>query len=183
MPRVKAKFKPEQVVVCVESFVTSILPSGPFPVPAGTRLLGKHPVVEACAQFFVPDGTPQDEVARARVQIYQDAEADLPPPAPPQTRVEQRIPDEDALVNIHNGQRAHKKSDAAKARPENYVPVVPAGLSRKNALLATATMSEVGLDGSPSRTVYAGQWVARDDPFVTLHPESFELPPLERSAE
>ena len=182
MPRVKKKFRADEIVVCIESFVTNCLPESPnYPVPAGTRLLGKHPIVSRCRQFFVADGTPHDEVASLRAAIYMDAEAPfVPPPQPDRTRIEQRIPDEDALVDIYNGERAHRKSETAKLRPERYVPVVPPGLDRRDALLARSTMSLIGDDGQPTRTVYRGQWVHRDDPLTILHPHAFELPPPAR---
>jgi hypothetical protein len=177
MPRVKPKspFRPSDVVVCVESFVTSATGS-PFPVPAGTRLPADHPIVKATTPFWAPDGTPADEIARQRAAIYREHEAP-PPEEIVRTRPELRIKDEDALVSIANGERVHKNSEAARSRPEAYVPVVPPGLDRRDALVATQTMSLLGEGGDPTRVLYAGQWASRDDEFVRLHPHSFALPP------
>ena len=48
----KSKFKTE-LVTAIDSFVTSALPGGIFPVAAGARFRREHPVVEACAPFSV----------------------------------------------------------------------------------------------------------------------------------
>src|SRR5213593_2938971 len=101
MPRKKPKFRDDEIVACIESFVTSILSEGPFPVAVGDRLRGDHPVVRACGQFFAPDGTPKDEIHRLRAKLYADAEPPPLPPDPMRTRIEQRTADEDAVVNIH----------------------------------------------------------------------------------
>lgn len=181
MPRVKRKFKDNEIAVCIESFVTSTT-GVPIPVAFGDRLLGKHPIVQACSQFFAPDGTASDEIARLRARIYADAEAEVPPPPPPRVLLERRVPDEDAMVNIQNAEREHRESEAVRRRPDEYVPVVPTPkLDRRDALVARKTMSELGPNGEVERIVYAGQWVHRDDPFVLLHGhESFDLPPTER---
>jgi len=104
--------------------------------------------------------------------------ASAPPPEPPApvAREERRIRDEDALVNIFNGERVAKGSPEAKRRPDWYVPVVPQGLSRRDALVALTEMSLIGDGAKRTRTVHANTWVHRDDPLVELHPFNFQMP-------
>ncbi len=60
MPRVKPrrpkKFKPDEVVVCWQSFATER-----DVIPKGARLRGDHAAVQACPHNFVADGTPDAE--------------------------------------------------------------------------------------------------------------------------
>ena len=56
------------------------------------------------------------------------------------------------------------------------MPVVPAGVNRRDALLVLAPMSLIGDGGKPTRTVHAGTWISRDDPLVELHPHNFQMP-------
>jgi hypothetical protein len=167
----KPKFKTE-LVVALDSFVSSALPSGPFAVAAGTRLKADHPIVAAVPSFFVEDGTDDAKIQSMRTALYM---ASMPPPNPPApvAPVERRIPDEDALVNIFNGERVAKGSPEAKQRPADHVPVVPPGLSRRDALIALTSMRQIGEGGKPERVVHANTWVARDDEFVRLHPHNF----------
>ena len=84
---------------------------------------------------------------------------------------ERRIEDEDALVNVYNGERVRKGSPEAKR--SDYVPVVPKGLERSDALLALTTMTSIGIDGAETRRVYGGTWISRSDPLVQVHPHNF----------
>jgi hypothetical protein len=178
----RKKFRDDEVVVCIEGFASAALGPGVFVCPAGTRLLGNHPILRHCPGFFVPDGTPTDEIARRRSQIYQDAEAGIDPPsAEPQVRTERRIADEDAFVHIHSAERVHKDSEAAR-RSGRFVPVVPPeleGRDRSEIVIATAPMSLADEDGKVVRQVFKGQWVARGDALVALHPSKFEVPTIE----
>jgi hypothetical protein len=167
----RTKFGTE-LVVAIDSFVSSALPSGPFAVAAGTRLKADHPIVAAVPSFFVEDGTDDAKIQSMRTALYM---ASMPPPNPPApvAPVERRIRDEDALVNIFNGQRVAKGDAEAKRRPADYAPVIPQGLSRRDALIALTSMRQIGEGGKPERVVHANTWVARDDPLVQLHPHNF----------
>lgn len=168
----------DAIVQCFEAFVTSSQPNGPIGFAVGDRLRADHPVVAACGAFFVPDGTPVDVQGRLRSAMYRAAEAE-PQPEPDRTRIEKRIPDEDALVTISgpgSGVRVHKQSPLARANPKLFVPVVAEGLDRRDALVAIQTCRDIGQDGETLRILYSGQWCHRDDPFVTLHPHNFVLP-------
>jgi hypothetical protein len=171
--KTKTKFK-TPLVVAIDSFVTTAIPEfGPFSVSTGMRLKADHPVVQRVPDFFTEDGQDDATIASLRAALYRDS---LPPAEPPKPVVpaERRLRDEDALVNRFNGQRVAKKDPEAKRRPDWFVPVVGPGLTRENSLLALTEMSEIGAGDKPTRTVHAGQWVSRDDPFVTLHPHSFQ---------
>jgi hypothetical protein len=81
------------------------------------------------------------------------------------------------LVVIASGTRLRKDDPRVKFHAGGFVPVLPQGLRREDALLATATMRTIG--HGDERTVHAGQLVPRDDPMVHLHPHHFQLPPFE----
>jgi hypothetical protein len=83
---------------------------------------------------------------------------------------------------IHGGTRLSRKDPAVKANPDSYVPVVPSGLKRADALLALETMQATDGDGTVT-VVHAGQWVPRDHALVQLHPHLFVLPTPERPSE
>lgn len=177
------QFADDEIVVCFESFGTGALPGQPV-FGVGTRVRGDHPAVKIAPQYWAPDGTPTDELARRRVKLWQDAEAPIPPPPTPRTVVAKPIRDRDALVKIRGrdiGARVHRNSEAAKTDPDGYVPVIPAnvkGIERRDALVALANLSECGDEGKVTRTVYAGQWVARTDRLVEIHPTMFKSPTL-----
>jgi hypothetical protein len=64
--------KSDQLFVCFESFVDGgTVP--PTPVARGARLRGDHAMVKKHCQYFVPDGTPDDEMHRLRQRMYEDA--------------------------------------------------------------------------------------------------------------
>ena len=184
MARTKHPFADDEVVVCFEAFGTGAFEGQPVIAP-GTRYLGGNPIVRNSPQFFVRDGAPADEITRLKVKLIQDAERDVPQhrTASPETPTEivRPIPDEEAVVCIvgsHAGERAHRFSPAVESEPSRYVPVIPEGdLERADALLALETMTMIGDDGKPLRTLHKGQWARRDDPLVELHPHHFTLPP------
>jgi hypothetical protein len=176
----KPKFRTEHVIA-VDSFVTSALEGGPFPVSAFSRFRVDHPVVKAVPDFFAEDGSDYAEIAAQRTRLMTASAPPAEPPAPI-AREERRIRDEDALVNIYGGERVAKGSAEAKRRPDWFVPVVPEGLSRSDALLVLAPMTLIGDGGKPTRTVHAGTWISRDDPLVEIHPFNFQLPDVAKPA-
>lgn len=152
----------------------------------GDRLPGDHPTVQHCWWYFLPDGhTPADLAAR-RQEVFPDPEVHVEPyerakPPPP-------LRDEDAMVcikplsgalalaqkGIAPGEKAPKDSPAVKKNPDASVEVVPAGLSRDNAVVAKYTIT-----AGDQVIVYAGQWIDRHHYEVERHPARFELPGLE----
>ncbi len=76
------------------------------------------------------------------------------------------------------GERFARKSAQVKADPSRFVDVAPAGLDRKHALVALETLIQFADDGT-ARRLHKGQWCARTDPFVQLHPTMFQMPLLE----
>jgi len=72
----KPKFKTE-LVTAVDSFVTSALEGGPFPVAAYSRFRADHPVVKAVPDFFIEDGADYAEIAAQRTRLMM---ASSPPP-------------------------------------------------------------------------------------------------------
>lgn len=173
--KTKTRFKSGQIVIAIESFNSSAL-GAPFPVAAGDRFRGDHPIVQACSGFFAPDGTPRDEVQRLRQALIREAEAAIPTPNPLPAPAP-RLRDADAVVAISGGgERVDRRSREVKAHPEHYVPVIPAGLKRADALVALAPMSRIGADGKLERALYEGQWTSKDDLFVAINPHQFQLP-------
>jgi hypothetical protein len=168
----KTKFS-TPIVVAIDSFVSSALPSGPFGVTAGTRLSVDHPIVKAVPSFFADDGVDDAELLSLRTRLMMESFPAPNPPAPV-APIERRLVDEDALINIFSGIRVAKGDAEARRRPDEYVPVVPRGLSRRDALLVLTEMRQIGVGGKPERTVYAGTWIHRDDPIVRLHPHNFQ---------
>jgi hypothetical protein len=168
----KPKFKTE-FAIAVDSFVTSALEGGPFPVAAYSRFRVSHPVVKAVPDLFIEDGADYSEIAAQRTRLWMEAS---PPPEPPAPVLpaERRLVDEDALVSKFNAERVRKGSPEVKLHPDWYVPVVPSGLSRRDALLVLAPMTLIGDGGKPTRIVHAGTWLHRDDPLVHLHPHNFQ---------
>jgi hypothetical protein len=74
MPALKQRPKADRLYVCFESFQ-----SEHGGCARGTRLLGSSPVVQRWPQFFVVDGTPDDELERIRNAFY-EASGSPPPP-------------------------------------------------------------------------------------------------------
>ena len=135
---VKGKFK-TPIVVAIDSGVTSALEGGPFPIRAGARFRADHPAVKAVPDLFVEDGTDDAEIASLRTKLWMATEAASEPPAPV-ARPERRLRDEDAVVSIYNGLRLDKDDPQVKRNPDWYVPVVPPGLKRRDALIALTSM-------------------------------------------
>jgi hypothetical protein len=195
MPRTR-KTGDNAVVVALSSFTTAAVP-GSTVVAAGTRLRADNPIVRAVPHMFTADGASAEELQAARRALYADAYADIEreraahKPAPPKP-----VRPEDQLVAIRNtghylkstkgltldgsslsvatGDRVAKSHPVAKARPQDFVPVVPPGLERKDALEALQFMSNLDEDGQVSYRVYAGTWVSRSHPAAVANPEMFQ---------
>jgi len=67
-----------------------------------------------------------------------------------------------------------KDHPAVRKNPDAFVPVVPEGLSRDDAVVAKHTITAGG-----EVVVYEGQWIDRRHFEVERHPSRFELPGLE----
>ena len=195
MPRAakrEPELDPNAIYVCWCAFATDAMPGSPV-IKSGSRLRGDHPAVQACPQYFVSDGADEAERMAKHDEVYgttaPELVPDFPPPLPP-------VRDEDALVAIRDigsltggrsgtgqleaapnvllkGQRAHRDSEIAKANPDAFVPVVPKGLKRRDALVAKAAMANIDDDGGRGWSVFQGQWVDRSHPAVKLNPTLF----------
>jgi len=114
--------------------------------------------------------------------MLETAELTSDPVDPWPTTIIGPLRDEDALICIRGrcaGERVDRKSREVKADPSRFVPVVPDGnLTSDNALVALESMVSFDEDGT-ARRLHKGQWCARTDPFVTLHPAMFAAPLLE----
>lgn len=82
-----------------------------------------------------------------------------------------------ALLILEAGTRLPKSDPRVQDNRDEFVPVLPAEVERDGALLAKTAMRAID-SARNARTVYAGQFVSRDDPMVALHPDHFELPEL-----
>jgi hypothetical protein len=77
MPLKTRKFKDDELIVCYESFSSGDPELGGC--ARGTRLRGDHPKVVKWPQFFVRADTPDDELRRLRVAMYEAQGVSLPP--------------------------------------------------------------------------------------------------------
>jgi hypothetical protein len=146
---------PDDVVVCLEAFNSSAL-GEPFPCAAGTRLLASHPIVRACAPLFCVDATLHDEQQRLRQDLWREAEAGLPAPPPPRTRVEHRIADKDALLERGSGRRVRKDGLEARNHPQRFVEINPNKIPRGDAVVALTDLTLIGDDLKTERTIHTG---------------------------
>jgi hypothetical protein len=172
-------FTDAEVVVCV---VPHYRQDGAMQIGYLDRLRADHAAVRAHPEFFLPDGCDKLEISRRLAEL---AVADAPPPPAPlenPTVILKRLADKDAVVCIvgsRSGQRFARNSAEVKARPDAFVPVIPEpGLERRDALVATTTLTEILEDGT-RRSLYQGQWARRDNPWVLAHPTHFEMPAIE----
>ena len=191
----KTKTKDDAVVVALSSFSTDNVP-GSGVIAQGTRLRASNPIVKAVPHLFVPDGATAEELHAARRALHADAYAELEKerithqPAPPKP-----VRDEDAVVATRTagsyskgkaalsatgeslavaaGDKVAKTHPAVKADPDAFVPVVPPGLQRKDALEALAYMSNLNADGELEYEVHEGTWVPRDHPAARVNPAMF----------
>jgi hypothetical protein len=188
MPRVRKQppqLDPSVTYVAWQGFSADV--NGvPLDVPRGTRLRGDHPTVQATWWNWLPDGHDTAEQAARFREIYPEADwraeqYSRPKPPPP-------LRDEDALVcirpvlgalsnrgeKIAPGVKVPKDHPAAQRQPDAFVPVVPPGLSRDDAVVAKYTIT-----AGDQVVVHAGQWLDRRHFEVERHPSRFELPGLE----
>jgi hypothetical protein len=152
----------------------------------GDRLPGSHPTVQASWWYWLPDGhTPADVAARyqevfpepeVHVEAYERAKP--PPPLLDENAVVCIRPVSGALAlnqkGVAPGEKLPKDAAVVKQNPDAFVPVVPAGLSRDNAVVAKYTIT-----AGDQVVVYQGQWIDRHHFEVERHPSRFELPGLE----
>jgi hypothetical protein len=173
------KFKPDEVVEVLDTFAAHMPSLGTAVVfKQGTRVLGNNEAVAMNPQLFVRVGAPQEEADAQRRELYA-----YDRPAHAETPTVQIVPtlrDEDAVVpcsrviGVPEGKKLANDDAAVRMQRDDFVPVVGPGLTRENSHVALATMTASLPDGT-TRTVYQGQWVAKDDPFVQLHPHQFGL--------
>jgi hypothetical protein len=138
----------------------------------------------------------EGEIRRSLETVLLAAEAAIPVVVPT-ARTDRRIRDADAVVSIRAagifvkgksatdddgsplavppGTRLHRKARIVRDDPDGFVPVLPAGVDRENALLALARLEEIHEDGSRD-VIYEGTLVPRDSPFVAVHPHMFVMP-------
>ena len=111
----KPRFKPDEVVVAITSFVTG----ANFVCHRGTRLRADHAAVQAAPHLFLPDASSDDEIAAAAAALEPDP-VDHAPAGP---RVLEPLRDEDALavlepltVNVVGGLMALSPGDRVDGR-------------------------------------------------------------------
>jgi hypothetical protein len=168
------KLDPNAIYVCVEPFVTSALPGGPFPVRYLTRLKGDHPAVKLQPGYFVPDGSDDAAISKRRAAIYKADVAAAPPPpvhVPPAP-----LTDDQVLLQKETGERVDKRSPRVKANPSAFVPVNPDNLAIEEAVVAKQVIRNIGEDMEPTLEIAPGQWVRRSDPVVAEHPHIWAMP-------
>lgn len=161
----KSEFADGSVVVCVQAFATE-----EQAVATGERRVVDD-LVRMSEKHWVIDGATTAEIGAKVAALYDWAES--PPLPAPVVRQERRLVDEDALVNIHSGERVRRGSKLAMKA--DFVPVATPGVERADALMLTKTLSIVGTGGVTERTVYAGTWIDADDPLAKLHPHHLAL--------
>lgn len=172
------KYRPDELLVCCESFVSSALPRGPFSVAAGARFRADHPICAVAPWAFVPAESSTDEIARKRQEIYAAAEAANPPPPvavpppPPQAR-------DCVLRKDGEGRWIPADDPRVKEEPGAYVPVNPKGLQPEEALVARQMVSHFTDELEQVVDCYAGQWVSRTNPIVAQHPSIWGLPTID----
>ena len=188
MPRARKQapeLDPNTTYVAWQSFAVEI-DGFLVDVQKGTRLRGDHPTVAASFWYWLPDGAAPSELAARIQEVYPEPEIHVEAyerakPSPP-------LRDEDAMVcvrpisgalalsqkGITPGEKVPKDAPAVKKNPDCFVPVVPEGLSRDNAVVAKYTIT-----AGDQVIVYKGQWIDRNHFEVERHPARFELPGLE----
>jgi hypothetical protein len=173
------KFAADQVVEVVETHAAASA-ENPFGdvYLAGTRLRGDHPAVLTNPHYFALAGTPHEEINQqlrenrsiVRTPVPEEVTTQLVPP----------LRDEDAVVpcrlviGVPEGKKMPKDDPAVEQQPDAFVPVAAPGLTREDSYAALATLTHTEGNGA-KRNVWKGQWVAKDDPLVRLHPHQFGL--------
>jgi hypothetical protein len=179
--RKQPKFTANDIVEAVHTFATHMPSIGTALVfREGERVRGDNEAVKQNPQFFALAGSPHEELDAQRRELY--ARDWSSAPAQVFTKIAPALRDEDAVVpcslviGVPEGKRMAKDDPAVKEQRDAFVPVVGDGLTRENSVVALTTMKHTGSDGT-TRTVWQGQWVAKDDALVSLHPHSFGLLP------
>jgi hypothetical protein len=177
-----AKIDPDKIYVALESASVATLPGAPV-VQKGTRLLGSNPFVQAAPWNFIVDAADDAERQARRRKLYDEA-FEEPHDRPDYRPSPARLCDEDAVVAIRAagswaervtaGERLPKDHSVVKKDRSAFVPVVPKGLARRDAVVALSTITQQGDEGT--RVVYEGSWVHRDDELVRIHPYQFASP-------
>jgi hypothetical protein len=193
MPRANKQppqLDPDTVYIAWQGFAADV-DGVPIDVKQGTRLRGDHPTVQATHWNWLPDGAAPSELGERRREIYPEP----PPHVDPYPREKPPPPlcDEDALVcvkplpggltigrqSIAPGDKVPKDHPEAKRYHDHFVPVVPDGLKRENAVVSKHTITYHQTGGEPIVVVHKGQWLPSDHSEVERHPSRFELPGLE----
>ena len=201
----KSPFKPDEIVVAVEAFSMQVTPDlgGDILVTRGMRLRATHVAVQRIPQYFLPDGSSEEDLTKRRSDIARSreeadtraADARAAALAPVQARP---IADEDKRLCIRQsgmvgamvksisadgeplgcqvGDILSKNHGIVRANPHNFIAVVPDGLRAEDAVVAMTDLTQHQRDGS-KRVVYRGQWLRSDDPLVAIHWQSFERAP------
>lgn len=187
----RSPFKPDELLIALQPLCAGEY--GQHVVAKGAVVRGDHPAVQLAYEYFAPvAATPQEQQQRRNAL----AAAAEPPPEPIPTRIPKIAPDEEAFIAIRNAGRVGARAVSAdglplavtagakvaashpayRSDPDAFVPVVPKGLSREDALVALETMQMGGGADRTERIVWAGTWVHRDDEMVRLHPFMFVRP-------
>ena len=74
---------------------------------------------------------------------------------------------------VARGDKVPRSHPAVKADPDGFVPVVPDGLRREDALEALAYMSNLDENGEKTYEVFEGTWVPRDHVAAAHNPAMF----------
>ena len=164
----KGEFADGEVVQCVSPFAHA------HGALAGGERRRVDDLVRATPQHWIKDGATTAEIGAKIAALYEFREE--PPPAPPAVPVERRLCDKDAVIDIRTGDRLAKSLKIVRKDPDQFVPVIPAGLRREDAVVARQNLSIVGEGGEVERIVYAGTLIHKDDPLAKLHPLQVELP-------
>lgn len=201
-------FTDDEIVVCLDGFAS-------YPnivVPKGTRLRASNEAVQRNPDMFCKDGLTTAEMTK----LYQERRPPLEETQHvPIMREEVELRDEDAMLAVKGVRGRHRDADThlapppyvipagshvtkdhplVKLFPDSFVPVVPAGLDRTNAVLALTDRYEYRRNedgmlipeddavlrqryGDHKRFLihYAGTWVSRNDPDVAANPARYQL--------
>jgi hypothetical protein len=133
MPKTKLRIDPGKVYVSWQG-----VSSGEYSVPAGTRLRGDHPLVQAAgAAAFVEDGTPPSEWPHPldRVIEESDAKAKKEKPAKASPLLDRPLRDFrrcvtavsrlDGTWNFRAGELVPAEHEAISLRPECFAEIIP----------------------------------------------------------
>jgi hypothetical protein len=201
-------FADDEIVVCLDGFAS-------YPnivVAKGTRLRASSEAVRRNPDLFCRDGLTAMEMQNLLEQRRPRRE---PEQHVPIMREEVELRPEDSMLCVKGVRGRHQDGDAhlappmhvipagshvtkdhplVKLFPDSFVPVVPAGLNRTNAVLALTDRYEyrrnadgmlIPEDDAVLRQTYgdhhrflihyAGTWISRSDPDVAANPSRYQL--------